>query len=72
VENPSEIYGKCTNNAILEKIWTGYRSVTNEVPADYGLEFSNEEKCIRRCFTEQSKNGQKNFFKVELRDHGEK
>ena len=62
----------CTNDAILKKIWMGYRSVTNEVTADYGPEFSNEEKYIRCCFTKQSKIGWKNFSTVELRDHGEK
>jgi hypothetical protein len=53
---------KCTNNAILETISMGYRSVTNEVPEDYGPGFSNKEKYIRHCFTEQSKIGRKNFF----------
>ena len=50
------------NNAIREKNWIEYRSITNEVPADYGPEFSNEEKFIRCCCTDQSKIGWKSFF----------
>jgi hypothetical protein len=53
---------KCMNNAILEKIWMGYRLVTNEVTKDYDPEFSNEEKYTSRCFTNQSKIGWKTFF----------
>jgi hypothetical protein len=53
---------KCTNKAILEKIWMRFRSVTNGVPAEYGPDFSNDKKFIQHCFTDQSQIGWKNFF----------